>query len=682
MRSTLSIDNEINQSISKSHYRSEINGLRAMAVVAVIINHFNKKLLPSGYLGVDIFFLISGFVIMSSVSGHASRNLGNFLVEFYIRRVKRLAPALILFVLTQSSLICLFDPLPQVSLTTGMKSLFGLSNLYLLEQSTDYFADSTTLNVFTHTWSLGVEQQFYVLFPFLTWLTGFSRQSAKGARNLFWVTVALLIASLIGFISLYSSNQSAAYFLMLTRLWEMSAGCLLFLGLQHSNRFICGVKNLPPAAVTIAIIAVLFIPLQFAVFSTVAVVMLSAILIACLRPETPSYNLFTRQSIVYIGLISYSLYLWHWGVLSLSRWTIGIHWWTVPFQVAVILLLAVVSYRYVETPLRQAQWSAVRWRNLAYGIVALIIAALVITGLSTKLYSKLFLDKPAFASRIAAISPQNASWNEAACTTDRASSRAIGVNFDQCNILESGRSQLDKKHLFWYGDSYAGQLSLVLSVISNEAQLPTNLFTALGCPASQFASTAGETEKGYCSGVFRKYLAYFLGKSKAGDVLVLNNAFHYWKPEDFLIDPEGGLNFQNGTTSFKHYVQEITQLSDELKQKGRRLALVSDIPVLYRNPNICSYWFAQMNNECTSEELINVKANEYRRSVSNTIQSNHHFNQKGGFLDIYTPTRDLLSYAPDNYAEIYRDKAHLSKIGALRLKNSILAFLRQNQLLS
>ena len=153
------------------------------------------------------FFVISGFVLTSSLYQKPNKNFKDYISGFYERRVKRLVPALSVFVLIASIAIWLFNSNLSFSLRTGLTSLFGLSNLYLLKQSTDYFAQSTELNIFTHTWSLGVEEQFYILFPFLIWFSGFGQQTKNGARNLFLTVGALTIASLIGFLCGDVSNS-------------------------------------------------------------------------------------------------------------------------------------------------------------------------------------------------------------------------------------------------------------------------------------------------------------------------------------------------------------------------------------------------------------------------------------------------------------------------------------------
>ena len=166
----------IKDCLKKSDYRPEIDGLRALAVICVILNHLDKTLLPGGYLGVDIFFVISGFVITSSLYKRKDKNLKVFITKFYLRRIKRLIPALSFFVFVTSIVICFFNPIPITSLRTGFASLFGLSNLYLAKQSTNYFGQSTEFNAFVHTWSLGVEEQFYILFPILFWFSGFGKK--------------------------------------------------------------------------------------------------------------------------------------------------------------------------------------------------------------------------------------------------------------------------------------------------------------------------------------------------------------------------------------------------------------------------------------------------------------------------------------------------------------------------
>ena len=368
----------------KGSYRPEIDGLRAFAIFTVILNHFNKDILPGGYLGVDIFFVISGYVITSSLSGRFSLNFRDFISGFYERRIKRLVPALSFFVLIASIFICLVNASPGTSLKTGVTALFGVSNLYLLMQSIDYFAQSTQLNIFTHTWSLGVEEQFYFLFPVLIWVTGFGRQTKNGYRNLFLVVLVLTIISLIGFIYIYSVNQSAAYFLMPTRFWEMASGCLIFLGFRKNSSIHKFVKSVPSFLVLALIFGIMYLPNSLAIFSTCSVVFLSSVLIATLKKDTAAFNVLVNPNIVYIGHLSYSLYLWHWAVLSISRWTIGIHLWSVPFQILLIFSLAKVSYKFIETPLRKGKWFKDRWKTFLImgGIVASSIGGLIFLGKS------------------------------------------------------------------------------------------------------------------------------------------------------------------------------------------------------------------------------------------------------------------------------------------------------------
>ncbi len=359
-------------------------------MVAVIINHFDERILPSGYLGVDVFFVISGYVITSSLVGRARLGFGDFISGFYERRIKRLIPALVLFVLVTSIMICLVNPSPMLALWTGLTSLFGLSNLYLLRHSTDYFAQSTELNPFVHTWSLGVEEQFYFVFPFLLWLSGYSQEKENGTRNLLLSVGGLSIASLLGFAYLHKVDQSAAYFLMPVRFWELAAGCFVFVALRKNFLILNKIKFIPGFLVFLGMISVLFMPISKTVTATILIVLLTSILISNLREDSVVFRFLTAKKIVYVGAISYSLYLWHWGIISISHWTIGIYWWTVPFQAALMFLLAAASYRFVETPLRSKTWFNVRWKTFIGGGVAVFASVCMIFILALPLNGYLY----------------------------------------------------------------------------------------------------------------------------------------------------------------------------------------------------------------------------------------------------------------------------------------------------
>jgi hypothetical protein len=143
--------------------------------------------------------------------------------------------------------------------------------------------------------------------------------------------------------------------------------------------------------VTAGLVSALFLPAFFSVPATIIVVFLTAVLIICLRPGTLGYAVFAQRHMVFIGLISYSLYLWHWGVLWLSRTTVGIYWWTAPFQIALIFFLATATYCLVENPLRRSTWSTRPILTVGYGAIAAVFIASTLFVVDTRLQDRLFL---------------------------------------------------------------------------------------------------------------------------------------------------------------------------------------------------------------------------------------------------------------------------------------------------
>ena len=550
-----------------SKYRPEIDGLRAFAVVAVIINHFNKDLLPSGYLGVDIFFVISGYVITSSLAGRESKNFQDFLSGFYERRIKRLVPAMVVFVLITSVLICLFNSAPETALKTGATSLFGLSNLYLLKQSTDYFAQSTELNPFTHTWSLGVEEQFYLLFPFLIWFTGFGQQTVKGARNLFFWVGALTIASLISFIYLYQVNQPAAYFLMPPRFWEMAAGCLIFIGFQKRAKIEQALEQVPPLLVVAIMVGVMLLPVSAAVPATIGIVVLAAVLIACLKKGTAAYTFFTFEKVVYVGLISYSLYLWHWSVLSISRWTIGIHWWSVPIQAGLMLLLALGSYKWIKTPYRKKSWARNSSVTLAKGVATTATAFAFAFGLSS--FNDPLLkagDKILGGGRI---EDTGILQTHIYCHLPKKSDSAIS----DC----LGGAKRETPAIYIVGDSHASNhypsIKEAVAAIEGKPQVKVLIDWGLNnwlrgvdeCGSSDPCITD--------SGA--KHLEFFRRSMSAGDIIVFSLI------RDKIVVEQNRLPRKQDGGKLAILEGRLNMVASSIKSKGGKIVLVDDIPTLF-----------------------------------------------------------------------------------------------------
>lgn len=365
-------------------YRPEIDGLRAVAVLAVIVHHLSDRLLPGGYLGVDVFFVISGYVITASLADRPASSLGDLMLGFYARRIRRLLPALLLCVLVTALLICLVAPDPGQMLGVGWRALFGFSNITLYHLAVDYFRPAISLEPFAHTWSLGVEEQFYLLFPLLLWFTGFGRGEVRGRGRLLVVLLALGLASLLVLVHWLAVDQPAAYYLLPARFWEIAAGAVVFLLLRPRATLQQPVPawEWPPLPALLALLALLALPLPFGAMPLLACVLLTLLLLGSLRPGTAAHALLSTPPLVFLGLISYSLYLWHWSVLCLSRWTVGVTPWSALWQLPLILLLAVLSWRCLEEPLRRSSWWPERWQVVATGLLLAALGAGGLQGLT------------------------------------------------------------------------------------------------------------------------------------------------------------------------------------------------------------------------------------------------------------------------------------------------------------
>ncbi len=220
-------------------YRADIDGLRAVAVLSVMLYHLSAHWLPGGFVGVDIFFVISGFVVSASLTHAPSDRFHRFVAFFYARRLLRIGPALVLVLLTSVLAASLFIPrawLSEFNERTALYAFFGLSNWVLQTNADTYFAPRAEFNPYTHTWSLGVEEQFYLAFPFLFFAWVKLRDSKRG-RVAATAALALLgAASLAACVWATKQMPAAAFYGIAFRFWELAVGVLLFqLTASNSN---------------------------------------------------------------------------------------------------------------------------------------------------------------------------------------------------------------------------------------------------------------------------------------------------------------------------------------------------------------------------------------------------------------------------------------------------------------
>ena len=644
----------------KKRYRPEIDGLRAFAVIAVIINHFNKDILPNGYLGVDIFFVISGFVITSSLYQRPSKNFKDFISGFYERRIKRLVPALSVFVLITSIAICLFNPEPKLSIRTGLTSLFGLSNLYLLKQSTDYFAQSTELNVFTHTWSLGVEEQFYILFPFLTWFSGFGRQTKNGARNLFLTIGVLAITSLISFLYLYPINQSAAYFLMPTRFWEMASGCLLFIGFQKRKSIEKLLGKLPPLLILALIVLIMYLPKSWATGSTIGVVVLSGLIIASLSKGTAAYRIFTHPRVVYLGLISYSLYLWHWGVLSISRWTIGIHWWSVPFQFALIFGLAIASYQYIETPLRKGNWFGKRWKTIFFGGCGIITLSGGLITLDRPLKGKLYT---AGSYKFEQLITRSRNFDKSERGYSGNNCHFKNKNFKISSSLKNCliQSEKEQRTFFFSGNSHTDHHRTLHYKLHKENKVNIFSVTISNC------TFLGNNCKNNSQHIIRDWI---LENIKKKDVVVISNRHN----------PDASPNSKNGWLE-ERSIKAINKFNKLVLSKGGRLVIFGPTPEYDNSIHLCKpLWFRPFTAKyCTKTiEEVNKERSKVFALINNDLDNT---------IFVYNPVKDICideicSMIDKQSKPLYVDRHHLTNYANSEyLFPGFLSFLKKEKLI-
>jgi len=380
-------------------FRPDLQGLRAVAIGLVICAHAGLAIAPGGFIGVDLFFVLSGYLITGLLRRELAQTGRIAFMPFYARRLRRLLPAMILMLVVScaAALSLLSGVEARAQLASAPFAATWTSNLYFAFITLDYFDELASRDLFLHTWSLGVEEQFYLIWPAVLLLLArvgkWRGLSGRGAHRLMLAGLAAAFVSSLA-LSLYltANLPQAAFYLMPSRIWQLSLGaivCLVFDDRQAAHEARPATPATTAARLALAAGLILIIGCSAGLDADLAypgfwALLPSAgaalVIVAGHLQSKGDYGLLAHPLLVWLGDRSYSLYLWHWPIFVLG-FSLGLQGQTVPTLGLIILALlaATLSYRLIELPFWKGRYShagSLRVLSLALALMTAVVLVL------------------------------------------------------------------------------------------------------------------------------------------------------------------------------------------------------------------------------------------------------------------------------------------------------------------
>ena len=593
-------------------YRPDIDGLRALSVVGVLIYHLDHTWLPGGFVGVDVFFVISGFVVTASMDGRLKSRFSAFISDFYARRLARIIPALVTTLVITTLLDVLFMPVSWLSDQSeglGISAYFGLSNWILQKGQETYFTPRLDYNPYLHTWSLGVEEQFYVLAPGLLF---FALQPARSKfKSVGFVVLVLLGLASLGF-AMYATSRTpaVAFYSVFSRFFELSSGVILYLcSAGHASNTprrlggLTGFLGLGLILMSFGLADETHMPWPSSILPVCGVLLF----IGGVHPSEgrdPIRQLFSSAPLLWLGKRSYALYLWHWPIDVLFRWTLGLD--SIGHRVMAVLLsimAAAFSTRWIERPLRHAAFLEKR----PSGVRVLFFIAVLLAGFWCS--HSLFEQRSRFS--FSQVSRHQYDWY----VLGRMRSLALGLG--QCRVeiekipldfgvvrrYEPTNCQHGKspRTLFVIGDSHALMLLAMLDQASADLGVRVNVLSLEGCTYFDFRTPFSSREP-RCRNHFGRLQSYLLSEGQPGDVIMMASLMltrYVDQNERYPIsDMKALLYGSDYHANVRGVLSEIQSTLSAFTDDGLNVILWAPTPI-FKSPTFrCVDWFNRHNPIC------------------------------------------------------------------------------------
>lgn len=644
-------------------YRRHVDGLRAVAVLAVVAFHAGVPFLPGGYVGVDVFFVISGFLNTGLLLREFETRADISLIGFYERRVRRLAPALLLVLVVTLVLGAVFlVPIggeQQGLAKSAIATVLLASNIWLAHATGGYFDAPAASQPLLHTWSLSVEEQFYLVWPSLLLLATrwASRRDREPARVMALVLAVVGLASLGLSIASTPTHPDFAFYGAPTRAWEFAIGGLAFYVVSRRSTPLPWSQVLSWAGLA----AILWSCASFSETATpfpgwrAGIPALGAALVI-LGGEHDAKGLCTRmlswQPMVFVGLISYSLYLWHWPLLVVARLdSLGeIGPWGIAGICLLSFVLAWLTYRFVENPLRHRRIAlmATRRSTFATGVAGSVGVILLAAGLGAWAHVG-WRGDGAQASLQTALAGMRKS--RTTCGQDRPYSRTLR-NEQGCDLATAN----GKPSILLWGDSHADAMAAMVDAAARQRGIRMRLRYSPECPPLPGFSTVlagvqfprGSGEDGGCAAYNADVLAEALRLKHDGLATVVLEA--HWPA--YVGTPEA---LHSASTSLMRTVSQLRQVGLHVVLVAPGVDQPHEVPAcLAREPaELCETTrvAAQANRQAAFAMLQRAARMEGVRLLDPML----------ALCD-----RDVCPAVSAN-AVLYSDRHHLTVAGAMRL---------------
>lgn len=665
-------------------YRPQLDGLRAVAVYLVLAFHAGMHRFAGGFIGVDVFFVLSGYLVTQLLLRGLQSSGSVGLRRFYARRFRRLLPAaFVALVITAALFAALASPAEVADSLDAFRAAFlYVANWFFIHQSADYFGADINASPVVHFWSLAVEEQFYLLWPLI--LSGLYVATRRSARQWTLIRIAVAIgglASVAWALHLSGGDLNRAYYGTDTRAYQLLAGAFLaltprlFSPNERQRRLLAYIAPAALAAVFVLGTSVL----HFGVINRgIAITIVTAALIVAIEntERGPVARLLSARPVVYLGQISYGTYLWHWPVIVVAtRIAKPDSATTTLVTILVATGIASLSYQILERPVRASAF-------LDRGRMQVIVAGLTLSAIGALVVMPAILD----ADRSGAVAVGTADRSGAAPVpagldwTGAERHLANSTCFDRpaaaCTLVRG-----TKQRILLFGDSHGMPLLAAFAALAKRESLTFSAVTLQACPWQANLEWSGISDPAVKRNVAgcREHRPQYYDRiipEFDPDIIVLVH-----RPFDDSTGPmsmrgPGGSRLKPGTAQYMTLLRDATADSlARLRRPGRKIMIIEPIPIAPSDPLSCLTQ-AKYLDECRYvANLEPTPLERYYRSLANG-------------KDVFTLDLDkvVCPYLPicDPVVDgliVKRDYAHLTWIFGRSLSDELLAYLRDNRIL-